>query len=375
MMLRVACKMMFDKKARFCFTLFGLSMLFVLSVAQVGLVIGWCNTITAIVRHAAVDIWVMNQGTIAFDYGTALPRHRVYQVRNVPGVAWTEGMYVGWSKWQRADGSRHNVQLVGLDRSSVGAPWDMTQGCVEDIYHPDRVIVDELYLKKLGVKQIGDEIEMYGHKATVCGFSRGVRTMTASPFVFTSMTTVRKYDLALKPDETTYVLVRCVPGTDPPEVAHRIATEVPGVEALTTEQMMARSEKYWVVGTGIGLILLSTAALGMVVSTIVTSQTLFNITQDHLANYATLLALGFKRSWLLGCVLTQALLLGGLAIVCGSLAVYGLSIASAHSHTPVETTPRVFAGLVAAALASCLLGSYLSVKAILRIDPVTVFRA
>ena len=69
-------------------------MLFLLGSAQVGLMVGWCNTITAITDHAGVDIWVMNENTVAWDYGSSMPRHRISQVRSVPGVAWAEGMYV-----------------------------------------------------------------------------------------------------------------------------------------------------------------------------------------------------------------------------------------------------------------------------------------
>src|SRR4051812_25725048 len=101
MMMRVGWKMLLHKKARFVFTVFGLATLFLLSATQVGLLVGWVNTITAVTAHTGVDVWVMAENTLAWDYGTSLPRHRIYQVRNVPGVAWTEGMYVGWSMWQR----------------------------------------------------------------------------------------------------------------------------------------------------------------------------------------------------------------------------------------------------------------------------------
>jgi putative ABC transport system permease protein len=128
------------------------------------------------------------------------------------------------------------------------------------------------------------------------------------------------------------------------------------------------------VETGMGLIVLITAVLGVVVSAVVTSQTLYTITQDHLPNYATLLAVGFSRWRLLICVLAQAVVLSGLGVVLGGLAFQGLRVASAGTPAPLETTALVFAGLVAVSVASCLLGSFLSVKTIFHIDPVAVFR-
>ncbi|MCI0458469.1 MAG: hypothetical protein L0Z62_16010, partial [Gemmataceae bacterium] len=95
MMLKIAFRMLLHGKARFAFTILGIGTLFLLSAAQIGLLVGWCNTISAVAAHAGVDVWVMAEQTPAWDYGTAIPRHRIYQVRNVPGVAWAEGMYVG----------------------------------------------------------------------------------------------------------------------------------------------------------------------------------------------------------------------------------------------------------------------------------------
>jgi putative ABC transport system permease protein len=375
MMLRFALKMLLHRKARFAFTVVGLGTLFLLGAAQVGLLVGWCNTITAVMAHSEVDVWVMAERTLTWDYGTSIPRQRVYQARSVKGVAWAEGIYVGWAMWQRPDGRRVSVQVVGLDRASVGGPWHMREGKVEDVHLPGSVIVDELFLETLGVRGVGDRVELSDERATVRGISRDVRTFTASPFVFTAMKTAAKYDKTYKPEDTTFVLVRCQPGADPKQVARRIEAEVPSVEALTTDELMARSVGYWMGETGMGLIVLLTAALAVLVSAVVTSQTLFTVTQDHLANYATLLAVGFSRRRMLGCVFTQGLVLGGLGVLLGGAAFHALSVASARTLVPLEMTVAIFAALVGVSVLCCLLGSFLSVKAVLRIDPVAVFRA
>jgi putative ABC transport system permease protein len=373
-MMRAALKMLLHNRGRFACSVFGLAALFLLSAAQVGLLVGWCHTLTAVTAHAGADVWVMGEGTLAWDYGMSLPRHRVYQARNVGGVAQAEGLYVGWSMWQRPDGRRVSVQLVGLDRGSVGGPWQMREGQVDDVHLPNSVIIDERFLDTLGVTGVGEEVELYGERAIVRGISRGVRTFTASPFVFTSMKTAARYDKAYRAEDTTFVIVQCTPGSDPKRVARAIQAEVPGVEALTTDELMARSVLYWLVETGIGMIVLMTATLGVVVSSVVTSQTLYNITHDHLSDYATLLAIGFNPPQLVACVLAQGAALSGLAIVLGGLALLGLSVASADTTAPLEMTALIFAALVAVSLLSCLLGSFLSVRRIFRIDPVAVFR-
>ncbi len=375
MLLKIAYRTLLHKKTRLAFTVLGLAILFLLSAAQIGLLIGWINTITAVMAHTDADVWVMAQNTASWEFGTSIPRHRIYQTRNVKGVAWTQGLYVGWSMWQRPDGKRLNVQVIGLDQYSIGGPWSMREGKVDCVHLSDSVIVDELFLDTLGVKQLGEEFELQTHKkATVRGISREVRTFTASPYIFTSMRTATKYDASYKIEDTTYVLVKCLPGVDPTQVARAIQAEVPGVEVLTTRELMTRSVVFWLIGTGMGLIVIMTAVLGVVVSAVVSTQTLYNITQDHLGNYATLLAVGFSRRQILTCVMLQGLGLSAAGVLLGSSGFCVLSILSGRTAAPVEMTPTLFAGLISIAVCCSLLGSFLSVKSILHLDPSIVFR-
>jgi putative ABC transport system permease protein len=346
---------------------------FFLVATLVGLLVGWCFTTSAIVRNANADLWVMAQQTPAFDMGTAIPRHRIYQVRNVPGVEWAEGMVVAWNYWKRPDGRQVNVELVGLDDSCVGGPWQMARGDLSVVHEPDGVIVDELYFHLLGVHQIGDEAEMLARRAVVRGICRDVRTFTASPFIFTSLKAAILYDRRYRDDEVTYVLVRCRPGWSPLVVQTAIVSEVPHVEALTRREFAVRTMRYWMLETGAGITIVITAALGLFVGAVLTSQTLFAVTHHHLAEYATLLALGFRRGFLAGIVVCQAAFIGLCGTLGGSMAYFAAAHLSAGTPFPLEMTPLVFAALVSLSLASCCLASFLSVRSVFHMDPVMVF--
>jgi putative ABC transport system permease protein len=345
-----------------------------LSAAQVGLMVGWCNTCTAIIRHADVDVWVMAEQNPAFDYGTPIPRQRLYQVRSVPGVAWAEGMFMGWMFWRRPDGRATNIELVGIDDGLVGGPWTMAERESSVILNPDSVIIDELYRAQLGVNQVGDEIEIGDRRAVVRGVSRDVRTLTAAPFVFTSLDSGIKYDGRYRADEITYVLARCSPGTTPEQLRDSIAADIPSGQVLTSSQFTWKTMRYWMLETGLGITVITTAILGLVVGTVIISQTLYAITNDHLPNYATLLAIGFGRWQLVYVVFLQAVVLGMIGITIGS-AIFGrVSELTRATPIPIETTPVVFGGIIAALLSSCIFASFLSLRSIFRLDPVSVFR-
>ena len=366
--------MLLHNRARLAFTVAGIAVSFFLAAAQSGLLIGWTNTNTALICHAGADLWVLAEKTPAFDYGTAIPRRRLYQARSVPGVAWAEPMFMAWNVWHRPDGRRVNIELIGLDRRSLaGGPWSMATGEVAAIRRPNTVIVDELYARDLGVRA-GDEVEVFARRARVGAISERVRTFTASPFVFTTIEQAIGYDRRYRDDEITFVLAKCAPGADVPAVQAAMRRRLPHVEVLTTREFAVRSARYWMLETGLGITVVITASLGLAVGAAVTSQTLFTITQEHLGNYATLLAVGFRQTRLGAVVLTQSLLLGGAGIVLGAALFVGASAASARTQIPLESTAPVFGLLVLISLGTCAAAAWLSLRSIFRLDPVAVFQ-
>jgi putative ABC transport system permease protein len=373
-MISVAIKMLLHSKVRSISTLIGISVAFILSAAQIGLMVSWCNTVSAIVRHADVDLWVMADRTPAFDYGTPIPKTRLYQVRSVPGVAWAETLTMSWMFLHQPDGRMTIVELVGVDDGLAGAPWTMATNDASVILEPDAIIVDKLYAKQLGISHIGEVVEMSGHKAVVRGFSAGVRTITAAPFVFASIKSALQYDPRYRDDEITYVLARCAAGTNPEQVRDDIAKAVPSVQVLTTPQFIRLTLSYWLFDTGLGLIVMATAVLGLIVGTVIISQALYAITNDHLPNYATLLAVGFGKWQLVAIVTVQALTLGISGITLGSIVFGRMSVLSQATPIPLEMTVLVFVGIVLIFVGSCLAASFLSLRTVFRIDPISVFR-
>ncbi len=367
--------MLMHGKLRMLSTLLGIAVAFFLSSSQVGLLVGWCNTCSAIIRHAGADVWVMAEQTPAFDYGTPIPGQRIYQVRSVPGVACAEGLIMSWMFWQVPDGRQQNVEMVGLDESLIGGPWKMQRGDVDVVYEPDSFIIDALYCERLGITALDQEIEVQGQRAVVRGVSESVRTLTAAPFVFTSLDTARRYDPRYRAEEVTYVVAKCEPGHSPIELRDQIAATVSSGDVLTTAEFATRTIQYWMLETGLGITVVLTAILGLAVSTVIISQTLFAITNDHLRDYATLLAIGFSRRQMLRVVLFQAGILGVVGISLGTVLFVLAMRASAQTPIPIETTPAVFAGIVVISLACCGLASLLSIRALFRIDPVQVFHA
>lgn len=373
-MTRLAIRMLTGNKPRFIVTITVLAGLFFLSISQLGMLVGWCNTIGAIINHANVDIWVMAKHTTAFEYGTPIPESRLWQVRNVAGVGWAESMFVGWNDWKAPDGRRTNVSIIGLDESCVGGPWTMAAGKIKNIHRADGVIVDRLFANQLGVNGIGDTFDIAGKRIAVTALSDGVRTFTTAPFVFTTIENARRLDGRYRPDEITYVLVRKQPGAPISRLCEEITRSVPDVEALTTRQFASRCIRYWMLNTGIGITIVLTAALGWIVCALIMSQTLYALCQDHRDHFATLLAVGFEPRRLLRIVSTQACVLGGSGMAVGVVSFLVARKLSATTSLPLEMNFVGCALLAGVAICMCTLASWMGARCIQRVDPYSVFR-
>ena len=67
--------------------------------------------------------------------------------------------------------------------------------------------------QKLGVDRIGEVVEIRGRRARIVGFTRGIRSFTTSPYVFTTFKNAQDY-ADLREDQTLYLLVKAAPGVD-----------------------------------------------------------------------------------------------------------------------------------------------------------------
>lgn len=373
-MCMIALRSVLCQRKRFIATVFGLALLFLLCLVQVGLLVGWCLTTSEIIWRADADLWVMASRTPALDYAAPIPSRRIYQTRSVPGVLWAEGMIVKWALWQRPDGRLISVEVVGVDRGLVGAPWNMQHGQAAHLWIPDSVIVDAAYLDALGLVTAGDEVDISGSRAVVRGISQGVRTFTASPFVFTSLPTSRQYVRSVGHEEISFVLARCEKGIAPQEAAQRIARAVPNVEVLTRRDFAWRTAAYWMLRTGAGATVLVVAGLGFGVSVLVVSQSLCSLTMDLLPHYSVLRALGFSGYKLAGIVLCQSGILAAVGVSLGGLFFLGARQMTIGTTLSMAMPRAVLLVLVAAYLLSCLGASVIPIRTVLRHDPASAFR-
>jgi putative ABC transport system permease protein len=289
-------------------------------------------------------------------------------------VAGADTYIAQFGDWKLPNGAVENVLLIGFDPDgAMGAPWNLTQGRVADLKLADTVMVDELYRTKLGTTHLGQRVEIRGYRARVVGFTRGLRTFTTSPAVFTSFKNAQNY-AGLRSDQTLYLLVRAAPGADLQALQQRLQARIPDVDVLTTSAWRRTQVFYWIFGTGAGLTVLIAAILGLLVGVVVVAQTVYAATIDHLREYGTLKAMGASNGYLYRVILKQAAMSGCMGYVVGMAISLSAAIASRQSATAIVVSWWMVLAMLGVTLGMCMGASMLSINKVTRLDPATVFK-
>jgi len=361
-------------RSRFVVTMVGIVFSVVLVAVQTGLFFGFTATTTIIIEHSGADLWVALSGLRNFEI--AMPqkeRHRNI-VMGIPGVARAEALEVFFSAWRKPTGGNESVLVVGFDPDSgLAGPWNLVEGDAADLRLPDTVVVDVISKAKLGVARVGDQAEINGRRARVVGFTQGIRSFTASPYVFATFANAINYG-NLNDRQANYIIARLADGARPEDVKQAIRERMPDVDVLTKAEFAEMTKTYWMFTTGAGTAILMSAGLGIAVGMVIVAQVLYATTVDHLTEFGTLRAMGAPQGFILRIIFWQAAITAVAGHLIGILIAMAIAHASQYGTALIIVPPDLAAALFFVTFAMCATASLVSIRKALTIDPAMVFQ-
>ena len=370
----LARKLLLHDRLRFAVAIAGVSVSVMLVLVQVGLYFGFMNTASSIIDASRADLWVGKAGNESFEFASPFDERAFYKVASVPGVERTERGLMNFAQFKLADGGDLGVQIVGIENGGhLLAPWHVVAGDPHRLGEAGAIVVDRTEYKKLGIDHVGHVTEVNGVRAQVVAMTRGIRSFTTSPIVFTDLRSARAYMAGLGTDAVTYVLVKVKPGVDVDWVKSQINL-LPHLAAYTTHEMSQRTQAYWSSRTGVGAGFFTTAVLGVIVGFVVVGQILYSGTLQYLREYGTLKAMGARNSMVVRVILAQAMISAGLGFVLGGGLAIVMRVAMAKANLTVALFPSLYAATLVVTIAMCSFAALLSIVKVLRLDPASVFK-
>ena len=161
----------------------------------------------------------------------------------------------------------------------------------------------------------------------------------------------------------------------PVQVQQRLRRLLPDdVQVLTKQGFINFEQNYWRTSTSIGFIFSLGAAMGFVVGCVIVYQVLYSDVSDHLPEYATLMAMGYRLPTLLGVVAREGLLLAAFGYLPAYAAGQGLYwLVRSSTQLPVAmNTTRAFTVLTMI-LVMCMASAGLAMRRLADADPAEIF--
>lgn len=374
-MASIALNNLLHDKIRFLVTLIGIAFAVFLIIVQLGVFFGFLATSSNIIDRSGADLWVSCKGLPYVEVGSAFTERKLYKVRSTPGVARAESHIVRFSRVKLPTGGEQGVIIVGLNPDiGLGGPPELTSGQLSDLKLPDSVFVDEFYRSKLGINGLGDILEIQNRRARVVGFTRGIRSFTTSPFVFTSFKNALNYIPFLNDNETIYILVKTVPGTNIEDLRQRLMATLSDVDVYTNYEFSWKTRRHFLFTTGAGTSLLVTAFMGLVVGIVIVAMTIYQTTIDHLREYGTLKAIGASNSYIYKVIIKQAIISAILGYSLGLIFSFTLIDLIRKGGPPIVLHWQLIVGMLGVTLLMCIKASLISINKVTRIDPAMVFK-
>jgi putative ABC transport system permease protein len=219
------------------------------------------------------------------------------------------------------------------------------------------------------------ETEVAGKRIRVAGLVSMGPSFGADGNMLTSSETFLHLLPNTAPGSIELGLIRLRSGADASVVAARLRQNLPKDVAIYSKKGFEDFEKdYWRGSTAIGFIFTLGAAMGFVVGCVIVYQILYSDVSDHLPEYATLMAMGYPLSTLLGVVAREGIILSALGYAPAWLAGQ-LLYAMVRSSTGLPVQMETFRSLVVLAMifTMCMASALLAMRKLADADPAEIF--
>jgi putative ABC transport system permease protein len=345
---------------------------------QCGLLLGIFSLTSVPIDHSRADIWMGSPRLLSVDLGEPMRESTLSRLATQPEVTRVEPYVLDYSRWYKPGGGRELCVVVGcrLGPGSLGVVDRLTPSDRLLLEEPGAVVVDSSDLGRLGIGGVGARAEVGKHAVRVVGLTQGLKGLTGA-YVFCSLPTARlllSHGPATPPDQITYALAECRSPGDAPRVVARLRQQYPDTSAFTGGELSLRSRLHWLLRTKGGLAMGYAAVLGLMIGSVITSQTLHSATLASLRELAVLRAMGVPRRRIAGLVLAQSFWVGLAGVLVGFLAVHGAGYAAVWVGVSVQLPWLLQAGAAAITLLMALCSGLFALRSLRAVDPAVLLR-
>lgn len=278
------------------------------------------------------DIFLISPRSTALIAMKSFPERRLLQSLAFDEVDYVSPIYLDFAQWKNPNTRNYwrNIFVLGINlRHPVLNLPGITEN-IEKLKMPNTVLFDQGSRSEFGT--IAQDFRRDGSVSTELGNPNGNRKVNVvglfqfgtsfgsdGNLVTSHINFLRIFDNRKK-GFIDVGLIKLKPDQDIQKTLEKLRKYFPkDVRVLSKSEFVNFEKKYWQTSTAIGFIFNLGVALGIIVGVVVVYQILYTNVSEHLSEYATLKAMGYRHRYLLSMVLQQAFLIAVLGYIPGFL--------------------------------------------------------
>jgi putative ABC transport system permease protein len=370
------------EKIRLLIALAGIAFAVILMFMQLGFQSALYDSTTRFHQSLQGDLVLISATSKSLGYMNPFSWRRLYQTLGFEGVESISPVYVGFSDWKNPyDGSFRTIYVYGF---TIGNPtFNFSDGVqnLEQLKLQENILFDRASRAEYGPVATDFEegnpvtTELGGKKVNVVGlFALGPSFGADGNVIMSDVNFLRIFPNR-KPGEIQIGLIQLKPGVDAEALRDAIAANLPNdVKVLTHQGFVEFEKNYWKTSTAIGFIFTLGVGMGFIVGTVIVYQILYTDVSDHLSEYATLKAMGYKNLYLELVVFQEALILAILGFIPGfslSLGLYDLAKGATFLPLGMQFGRALL--VLVLTIVMCAISGLVAVRRLRHADPADIF--
>lgn len=328
------------------------------------------------------DLFLIHPQFETFFSVKTIQRERLYQAAGFVGVESVSALYVDKALWRnpttRID---RPILMFGIDPANSALTLPQVNQQLEKLKVINNVLFDQAGRPEYGdINQLFQqspklETEVNRKLIQVAGIFTMGASFVADGNIITSDSTFLRLFPNRSPNQIDVGLIRLKPGVDREQVRITLEANLPqDVLVLNRETFAAREKDYWANVTPIGFVFWLGSIVGFTVGIVIVYQILYSDVSDHLAEYATLKAMGYGDLSLVGILLQEAFILAVVGFIPGFAISYGLYyFAQAATRLPVIMTTSRAVGILVVTIVMCVGSGVVAMRKLQTADPADIF--
>ncbi len=366
----------------------GITFAVLLMFMQSGFRYALLDSTVKLIDELRADLIVVNKAQYALPARQRFHRLRLVVARQCPGVKGVYPLYMEkpLAVLRQPHQKGHPLRVLAFESGDPVFALPAVERYAQELDRPFTALIDRRSKPKFGAP-LRDLSALRRHSAELAGrriqfvgvFSMGADFANDGNVIMTARNFARYFPFRARGGDPLSLVdlgvVQVEPNANVHEVKSRLTALLPGDVAVYTQQEFREREvAFWRDNTPIGYIFWVGTILGFVVGVIICYQIIYASIASHMAEFATLKAMGYRNRYFTKLVVAESVYLSVLGFVPGlfiSGALYWL--VANWTGLLMMLTPGRAAQVYAFTLAMCIVSGGLAMRKLLSADPAELF--